>query len=148
MHPNSMPTFITNHPFMFHAKIIPNSSIPAHKPFNTCKIAYFIWQSFKNRGKNRTCVHSRPVLAQAERPRSGELLSPRRELEKWNSGVVAFSRLGETSSPEWDGFLLKTGARRLSDNSRNTCEGFWYSRLSETHSIRRDYQISSTVHPG
>jgi len=30
MHINFMPTFITNHPFMFHTKIIPNSSIPAH----------------------------------------------------------------------------------------------------------------------
>jgi len=33
------------------------------------------------------------------------------------------SRLGETSSPKRDGLLLKTGARRLSDNSRNTWEG-------------------------
>jgi len=42
MHTNSMPTFITNHPFMFHTKIIPNSSISAHKPFNTCKITQFM----------------------------------------------------------------------------------------------------------
>jgi len=57
-------------------------------------------------------------------PRLGELSSPRRELEKWNSGVVALSRLGETSPPERDGLSLKTGARRLSDSSRNTWEGF------------------------
>jgi len=35
-------------------------------------------------------------------------------------GTVAFAfpHLGETSSPERDGLLLKTGARRLSDSSR------------------------------
>jgi len=27
---------------MLHAKIMPNSSIPAHKPFNTCKITHFM----------------------------------------------------------------------------------------------------------
>jgi len=31
--------------------------------------------------------------------------------------AFAFSRLGETSSPEWDGLSLKTGTRHLSDNS-------------------------------
>jgi len=84
---------------------------------------------------------------------SRELLSPRRELEKWNSGVVAFSRLGETSSPERDGFSLKTGARRLSDSSRNTWEGFLilslrraplaWARLSDfIHCSRRPTYIS------
>jgi len=27
----------------------------------------------------------------------------------------------------------------------STWESFWYSRLGETHSLRREYQISSTV---
>jgi len=47
-----------------------------------------MWQTYKDREENRTWVHSRLVLAQAERPHSGELLSPRRELEK---GTMAMS---------------------------------------------------------
>jgi len=40
-------------------------------------------------------------LAQARGfSRSGELLSPKRGLEEGNSGVVALSHLGETSSPK------------------------------------------------
>jgi len=31
--------------------------------------------------------------------------------------AFAFSRLGETSSPEWDGLSLKTRVRRLSNSS-------------------------------
>lgn len=65
-------------------------------------------------------------------PRSGELLSPRRELEKRNNGVVVFSRLGETSSPE----------RQLAQHPG----GFWCSRLGELYSLGRDYPILSTVH--
>jgi len=83
-----------------------------------------MWQTPKNREENRSWAHARPDLAQAERPRLGELLSPRRELEKRNNGAVAFSRLGETSSLERDGFSLKTGACRLSDSSHNIWEGF------------------------
>jgi len=49
---------------------------------------------------------------------SGELPSPRRGLEKRNSGAVTHSRLGETSSPERDVLSLKAGARRLSDSLR------------------------------
>jgi len=56
--------------------------------------------------------------------RLGELLSPRRELEQWNSGAFTFSRLDETSSPERDGFSLKTRARRLSDSSRKHLREF------------------------
>ncbi|QCE07339.1 hypothetical protein DEO72_LG9g2358 [Vigna unguiculata] len=80
-------------------------------------------QTFKNRVKTKPeCILAQP-LAQAERSRSGErvsrsgeLLSPRQKLEKWET---AFSRLGEASSPERDRLSLKTGARRLSDSSRN-----------------------------
>ncbi|QCD94499.1 hypothetical protein DEO72_LG5g2583 [Vigna unguiculata] len=84
-----------------------------------------MWQTYKDREENTTWAHSRPVLAQARgSSHSGELLLPRRELEKWNSGAVMFSRLGETSSPERDGLSLKTRACCLSDSSRNTWEGF------------------------
>ncbi|QCD87019.1 hypothetical protein DEO72_LG3g1550 [Vigna unguiculata] len=55
---------------------------------------------------------------------SRELLSPRRELEKWGIVACAFSRLGETSSPERDRLSLKTRAHRLSDNSRSTSVSF------------------------
>jgi len=41
MHTNLMPIYITNHPFMFRTKIIPNSSNAAHKPSSTCKITQF-----------------------------------------------------------------------------------------------------------
>jgi len=68
---------------------------------------------------NKMVKHPCQLLAQAERSRSGELLSPRRELEQSEIVTYAFSRLSETSSPERDRLSLKTGARRLSDSSRN-----------------------------
>ncbi|QCD96604.1 hypothetical protein DEO72_LG6g1310 [Vigna unguiculata] len=75
-----------------------------------------MWQTSKNREENRASAHSHPVLAQAEMPCSGELLLPRRELEKREQWLSAISRLGETSSPERDGLSLKIGARSLSDS--------------------------------
>ncbi|QCD93552.1 hypothetical protein DEO72_LG5g1627 [Vigna unguiculata] len=73
---------------------------------------------------NKTSTLLAQLLAKAGRSRLGELLSPMRELEKRNRGVVALSRLGDISSPERDGPSLKTGARHLNDSSRNTYEGF------------------------
>ena len=71
-------------------------------------------------------AHSRPVLAQAERPRTGERIPSLRRASfaqararEVGTTTFAFFRLGETSSPERDTFSLKTGARRLSDSSRN-----------------------------
>jgi len=133
MHTNLMSTFITN----LHSYSIPKSYQTHHiQPMNhsihatslkTCFntiIQLNMWPSSKNREVNKTRTHSRLALAQVEGSRSGELPSPRRELEKGNNGVVALSRLGETSSPERDGLSLKIGARRLSDSSCNTWVGF------------------------
>jgi len=86
-----------------------------------------MWQTSKNIEASKTW-HTlvQPSLklkglAQARGfPRSGELLSTSRELEKRNSGAIAFSRLNDTSSPERDDFSLETGARRLNGNSRNS----------------------------
>ena len=63
-------------------------------------------------------------LRQERFSRSSEPFSPRRELKQWNNEVFAFSRLGETSSPERDDFSLKIRARRLSDNSSESLGGF------------------------
>ena len=81
-------------------------------------------------------MHSRPTS------RSGRRVSLRRErslaqarARRRNIGVVAFSRLGKTSSPERDVLSLKTGARRLSGSSRNSREGFLilaWARLSSS----------------
>ncbi|QCE03977.1 hypothetical protein DEO72_LG8g2009 [Vigna unguiculata] len=77
-----------------------------------------------SKGNGTWCILAQP-LAQAEESRSservsrsGEPPSPRRGLEKRNSGAVTHSRLGETSSPERDVLSLKVGAHRLSDSSR------------------------------
>jgi len=105
-----------------------------------------MWQTYHDWEENRTWCILVQLLTQAEESRSSELPSLRRELNRWNNGVVALSHLGETSSLERDGLSLKTGACRLSDSSRNTWEGFL--RLGELYSLGRDYQISSTVHAG
>jgi len=63
--------------------------------------------------------------------------------------AFAFSRLGETSSPERDGLLLKTRARRLSDSSckfqgatSGTLAWARLARLGEISSLGRKYQGS------
>jgi len=83
--------------------------------------------TFKNREENRswqvlaqTSLRSKGLAQARGVSRSGGLLSHRQELEKGKRGDVAFSRLGETFSLERDGCSLKTRARPLSDNSRNT----------------------------
>ena len=75
-----------------------------------------------SKGNRTWCILVQP-LAQAEESRWGERVSrssdppsPRRGLEKRNSGAVTHSRLGETSSPEWDVPSLKAGDHRLSDS--------------------------------
>ena len=42
MHAQLMPTSIINHPFMFHAKIIPNSPISSHDSPKTCIFTTFM----------------------------------------------------------------------------------------------------------
>ena len=82
-----------------------------------------ICQTSKNRENIKQGRTLAQLLAQAERShsgerdsRSGELLSPRRELDKQEQWPFAHSRLGETPSPERDTPSLKIRFGRLSDN--------------------------------
>ena len=120
-----------NHPI--HAK----SLIPCFNIVNQTKHVANIQEPRRKQNLGTFSLRLKGLAQMRGFSRSGELLSPRQELEKWNNGVLAFYRWGETSSPERDGFSPKTPGRV-----------FWYSRLGETHSLGRDYQISSTVHAG
>jgi len=118
---------------MSHAKVMLNLSIIDHEPFYSYIFILFMFHktnqskhmaNIQEQRNNKTSTLLAQLLAKAGRSCSGELLSPTRELEKRNSGVVALSRLCDTSSPERDGPSLKTGAHHLNDSSRNTYEGF------------------------
>jgi len=78
-------TFITNHNQLSHTGHMPRSCQTYQlQPINHLTHAYSpnsgfnivtnpnIWQTSKNKIENRTNAHPRPVLAQAERPRSSE----------------------------------------------------------------------------
>ena len=84
-------------------------------------------------------------LAQARSPRSGDRsvlaqTAGSRLGETANRGPGGFtnSHLGESISPERDGFSLKNLVSRLSEcSSENPCASLCYSRLGKTSSLGR-----------
>jgi len=101
-----------------------------------------MWQTPKNREENISWAHSRPVLTQAKRPRSSELLSPRRELEKWEqwpSRSLTYARhprLTDMDSRSKQELTAWAIARASSS------EKLLYSHLGETSSPGWKYQNS------
>ncbi|QCD96760.1 hypothetical protein DEO72_LG6g1469 [Vigna unguiculata] len=66
----------------------------------------------------RTDTDQTYSINQAEGSRSGELPSPRRELDNLEHRPFTLVRLGEISSPERGILMLKIRMARLSDSSR------------------------------
>ena len=79
--------------------------------------------------------------------RSGELRSPRRELDISGTGPNALARLGELSSPERGILSLKNQDHSL---ERQLAQQVWaslcQSRLGEPDSLGRDYSYHPCSH--
>jgi len=128
-HLNYQPSHIKS-----HAKILPRLSFTTHASYHSCIFIHFILRhnnptkhvlnTQKQRWKQYPSIISpnsrsgREVLLRRGSSRPGELLLPKRGLDKLEQWPSALARLGEISSPERGLLSFKTKIARLSDSSR------------------------------